>query len=409
MVPNGWDSKTLVKLLDKIIDYRGQSVPKASSGIPLITAKNVRDGYLDFSSQEYVDESKFEKWMSRGIPSKGDILFTTEAPLGKACRFPDEGQFAVGQRTVTLRTSDQLDSEFLLYTLLSERGQRLIDIRSSGSTAKGIKSSELKKVKISYPESLPEQRKIAKILSTWDKAITTTEMLIETSKQQKKALMQQLLTGKKRLVNPEAGKAFEGEWEEVTIASLFNISTGKSKSKFISDDGKFLIVDMGSISKEGKLIASKKTSHEGDFLSLGQLVMPKDDIGGGQIIGRTAYIPENEQFVLSDHVYLLTPKSVNSLFATYLINSWEVNKQLRSKANGTAQLGLGRKDVEKQKLLVPKSLQEQQKTASVFTAADKEIEVLEAKLVHFKQEKKALMQQLLTGKRRVKVDEEVAA
>ncbi|MFA0698888.1 hypothetical protein, partial [Vibrio sp. 10N.222.49.C9] len=125
---------------------------------------------------------------------------------------------------------------------------------------------------------------------------------------------------------------------ETTMASLFSVSTGKSKSKFISDAGQYLIVDMGSISREGKLIASKKTSHDSDFLSLGQLVMPKDDIGGGQIIGRTAHIPESGKFILSDHVYLLEPKTVNSLFVNYLINSWEVNKQLRSKANGTAQL-----------------------------------------------------------------------
>lgn len=73
---------------------------------------------------------------------------------------------------------------------------------------------------------LPEQRKIAKILSTWDKAISTTEKLIETSKQQKKALMQQLLTGKKRLLNSETGKVFEGEWEEVKLSEVAKVSIG---------------------------------------------------------------------------------------------------------------------------------------------------------------------------------------
>ena len=231
MHPNGWNSKPLAQLLDKIIDYRGQSVPKSSSGIPLITARNVREGYLDFSNQEYVDESKFEEWMSRGTPKKGDILFTTEAPLGKACRYPSEGVYAIGQRTVTLRTNKKLDSEFLLYTILSERGQLLIDLRSSGSTAKGIKSSELKKVKITYPEDLQEQRKIAKILSTWDKAIATTERLIATSQQQKKALMQQLLTGKKRLVNPDTGMVFEGNWENIKVANFGKVVTGNTPPK----------------------------------------------------------------------------------------------------------------------------------------------------------------------------------
>src|SRR5690606_24321515 len=193
----GWDCQPLSKLLEKVIDYRGQSVPKASHGVPLIIARNVRDGYLDFTSQEFVSDQDYASWMKRGTPKPGDILFTTEAPLGKACRFPELGRFAVGQRTVTLRTNSRLDSDYLLYFILSTHGQNLIDLRSSGSTAKGIKSSELKKVKVLFPTYIPEQKKIAKILSTWDKAITTTEQLLTNSQQQKKALMQSLLTGKK--------------------------------------------------------------------------------------------------------------------------------------------------------------------------------------------------------------------
>src|SRR5690606_38053490 len=158
--------------------------------------------------------------MKRGTPRSGDILFTTEAPLGKACRFPEQGRFAVGQRTVTLRTNSRLSSDYLLYFILSAHGQNLIDLRSSGSTAKGIKSSELKKVKVLFPTYIPEQKKIAKILSTWDKAITTTEQLLTNSQQQKKALMQSLLTGKKRLLDKN-GVRFSGEWEVSKLSKLF--------------------------------------------------------------------------------------------------------------------------------------------------------------------------------------------
>jgi type I restriction enzyme S subunit len=86
-----------------------------------------------------------------------------------------------------------------------------------------------------------------------------------------------------------------------------------------------------------------------------------------------------------------------------------VNKQLRRKANGTAQLGLGKKDAEKQPVNIPKDIAEQQKIASVLTNADKETELLEQQLSDLKQEKKALMQQLLTGKRRVKMDDKEVA
>lgn len=194
-----WAETKLHDLLEKIIDYRGQSVPKANHGIRLITARNIRKGYLDFTNQEYIKSEEFKAWMSRGIPQAGDILFTTEAPLGMACRFPSTGEYGVGQRTVTLRTNNKLNSDYLLHFLLSERGQYKIDLKSSGSTAKGIKSSELKKVKIFHPTSILEQKKLASILTDADKEIESLEQQLSNLKQEKKALMQQLLTGKRRV------------------------------------------------------------------------------------------------------------------------------------------------------------------------------------------------------------------
>ncbi|MFL1804930.1 restriction endonuclease subunit S [Plesiomonas shigelloides] len=391
MVPNGWNSKPLAQLLEKIIDYRGQSVPKSSSGIPLITARNVREGYLDFSNQEYVDESKFEEWMTRGIPQKGDILFTTEAPLGKACRYPSEGVYAIGQRTVTLRTNKKLDPEFLLYTILSERGQLLIDLRSSGSTAKGIKSSELKKVKIAYPESLSEQRKIAKILSTWDKAIATTEQLIATSQQQKKALMQQLLTGKKRLLNPETGKVFEGDWLIKHLKNIGKLQAGKfvKASEIFNTEDESLFPCYGGNGLRG---FTASYTHEGLYSLIGRQ---------GALCGNITLA--EGKFHATEHAVVVTPyKHIDTKWLYYKLIELDLNQY----ATGQAQPGLSVKNLDPLEVLVA-PLKEQQKIASVLTVADKEIELLQAKLAHLKEEKKALMQQLLTGKRRVKVEQDM--
>ncbi len=110
--------------------------------------------------------------------------------------------------------------KWLSYVLASEHSRYTLSNLATGTSGsmKNITKGELLGLKVSIPP-LPEQRKIAKILSTWDKAISSTEKLIETSKQQKKALMQQLLTGKKRLVNPETGKKFEGKWEEAPLSN----------------------------------------------------------------------------------------------------------------------------------------------------------------------------------------------
>ena len=385
MVPNGWEEKPLIKLLDKIIDYRGQSVPKADNGIPLITARNVRFGYLDFSNQEYVDECEFENWMSRGIPDVGDILFTTEAPLGMACRFPEKGRFAVAQRTVTLRTSNRLHPDFLLYFLLSEHGQRLIDVRSSGSTAKGIKSAELKKVKLLHPTCINEQQKIAKILSTWDKAISTTERLIDNSTQQKKALMQQLLTGKKRLLD-ESGKPFEDEWEEVELGEISHITTGNSNREDSSLTGKYAFFDRS---------IDVRTS--GIFLFDAEAVI----VGGeGQ-----DFVPKyfEGKFDLHQRTYAIMDfKNAYGKFLFYYIGYYR--HYFLSQAVGSTVKSLRLPMFQKMPINLP-PIKEQQKIATVLINADKEIDLLEQQLADLQQEKKALMQVLLTGKKRVVVEE----
>ena len=408
MVPNGWEEKPLIKLLDKIIDYRGQSVPKADRGIPLITARNVRFGYLDFSNQEYVNEDEFEKWMSRGIPDVGDILFTTEAPLGMACRFPEKGRYAVAQRTVTLRTSKQLNSEFLLYFLLSEHGQRLIDIRSSGSTAKGIKSAELKKVQLLYPTCINEQQKIAKILSTWDKAISTTERLIENSTQQKKALMQQLLTGKKRLLDDE-GKRFGETWltgylEDICVlkgGSAFKIKhQGKTQGDlpFIKVSDMNLTANKKFIKEANNwLTVEDSKSMRVNLFPSGSVVFAK--VGAALLLNRRRILVRDT--IIDNNMMAAIPKNhCETHFLYYLMLAIDFAKLVQEGAVPS----VNQSDLGRFKISYP-PLQEQQKIATVLTNADKEIELLKQQLADLQQEKKALMQVLLTGKKRVVVDE----
>ena len=244
--------------------------------------------------------------------------------------------------------------------------------------------------------SLKEQEKIAEILTTWDEAIIKQEELIKAKELQKKGLMQKLLSGEVRF------REFTSSWKKTKIGSVCTIKTGISKSEFRSNDGKFFIVDMGSVSKYGELIATKKTNIQQDILSKDDLIMPKDDIGGGEIIGKTARIDCDNKYVLGDHVFLLRCKKDNPVFIHYVINSHAINKSLRRKSTGTAQLGLSKKSVETQTIFCP-DIQEQQKIAEVLSLADDEISLLQNELAELKQQKKGLMQKLLTGKVRVKV------
>ena len=156
----------LENLLDKLIDYRGKTPKKTLSGIPLVTAKIVKNGTIN-GYTEYIAEEDYEKWMVRGFPKVGDVILTTEAPLGEVALLKEE-KVALAQRIVCLRGKDNvLDNTYLKYYLQSGKGQKSLSARESGTTVTGIKQAELRRVDIEYP-TYDDQRRIASILSSLD-------------------------------------------------------------------------------------------------------------------------------------------------------------------------------------------------------------------------------------------------
>lgn len=159
----------LENLLDKLIDYRGKTPKKTLSGVPLVTAKIVKNGTIN-GYTEYIAEEDYDKWMVRGFPKVGDVILTTEAPLGEVALLKEE-KVALAQRIVCLRGKDNvLDNTYLKYYLQSGKGQKSLSERESGTTVTGIKQAELRRVDIEYP-AYDDQRRIASILSSLDRKI----------------------------------------------------------------------------------------------------------------------------------------------------------------------------------------------------------------------------------------------
>lgn len=163
-----WKEYKLGEVAD-FIDYRGKTPEKTKFGIPLITAKIVKKGVIQ-NPTEFIALSDYDKWMTRGFPEVGDVVLTTEAPLGEVAQIKD-ASFALAQRIITLRGKhDKINNGYLKYFLQSTIGQQRLKERETGTTVTGIKSSELKKVLISAP-LLPTQTAIAEILSSLDDKI----------------------------------------------------------------------------------------------------------------------------------------------------------------------------------------------------------------------------------------------
>ena len=194
-IPAEWEVERIEQKLDRIIDYRGRTPTKVEAGMPLLTAKNVRDGYIDEEPREFIAESAFNSWMTRGIPKPGDVLFTTEAPMGNVALVP-EYRIALAQRLLTLcPTPDELLQDYLFWLLQWRRSTERLELLTSGSTVVGVKQSVFRKVEFRFP-GLEEQRRISVILNSLDSAYKNQRSNLTKLRSLKAALMQDLLTGK---------------------------------------------------------------------------------------------------------------------------------------------------------------------------------------------------------------------
>ena len=183
-----WTVRPLEDCMAAIIDYRGKTPQKTSSGIPLITAKVVKAGRIE-PPDEFIAADEYELWMRRGIPEAGDVLITTEAPLGEVAQLGAE-RVALAQRLIALRGKQGvLDNAFLKFLLQSAPVQDQLRARASGTTVLGIKQSELRKVLLALP-SVGEQRAIAHILGTLDDKIELNRHTNATLEAMARALFQ---------------------------------------------------------------------------------------------------------------------------------------------------------------------------------------------------------------------------
>ena len=198
-----------------MIDYRGKTPKKTSSGIPLITAKIVKNGRI-YPPTEFISKEEYKERMTRGLPKVGDVLITTEAPLGEIAELKD-ANVSIGQRLITMRADENmLHGKYLKYYLQSKEGQSKLSQRESGTTVIGIKQAELRKVLIPLPP-LEMQKKIAGVLGALDDKIELNNKINNNLEQQAQALFKSWFVDK---LNPNR--------KTIRAEEFFNISIGKT-------------------------------------------------------------------------------------------------------------------------------------------------------------------------------------
>ena len=420
MVPNGWNQlkgKEITSKITKGSSPKWQGFDYQKEGTLFVTSENVRDGFLDISSPKYLP-LEFNQKLKNSQLEKGDILINiVGASIGRSCQFDIENQSAnINQAVCLFRTNELVKSEFIYQFLQHSTTVNKLLGTQSESARPNLSLSDMRDFVFSIPP-LPEQRKIAKILSTWDKAISTTERLIDNSKQQKKALMQQLLTGKKRLLD-DSGKPFEGEWEDLYLHDVAKIIVRPVDKKIVDGEIPVELCNYTDVyyntritnSIEFMKATAKKSEIDKYTLQVNDVIITKDSETPGDIAVPALVSEDLGGTVCGYHLAIVRPNSqlVEGAYLNYLFSMQKTRYYFFTLATGATRFGLSIGGINKAHFTLP-PLEEQRRIAAVLTNSDREVELLEQQLADLKQEKKALMQQLLTGKRRVKVDEEAMA
>lgn len=195
--------------LEAIIDYRGKTPKKSDIGIPTLSAKSVKNNHINYAECYYISEDEYKRFMVRGFPQKGDVLLTTEAPMGMVAKL-DRSDVAIAQRLLTLRgKKGVLDNNYLLYLLQSPYGQGLLKARETGTTVTGIKQAEFRRIVVKLPD-IVAQTKIGSILSALDHKIECNTKINDNLQLQLTAIFREWF-----IDAPESA-----EWPRGTFADL---------------------------------------------------------------------------------------------------------------------------------------------------------------------------------------------
>ncbi|BET98310.1 restriction endonuclease subunit S [Xenorhabdus taiwanensis] len=390
----------LEECMDTIVDYRGKTPKKSNSGIPLITAKIVKNGQLQ-DVTEFIAKGDYNSWMTRGLPLPGDIVLTTEAPLGEVAQL-DERKVALAQRIITLRgKKGLLSNDYLLYLLQSSFVQNQLNGRASGSTVTGIKQSELREIILKFP-SIQIQKYVSAQLKSIEQKIFINKEINKTLEQisqtlfkswfvdfdpvidnaleagnpipdslHKRANLRQKVRNSPdfKPLSEEIRTLFPAEFEETelgwvpkgwNIYTLFEASSFLKRGispKYIEDGGVQVINQKCIRNHEINFSLCRRNNTElkkvsGYELELGDILINSTGVGTLGRMAQVRFLPENS--VVDSHVTVvranetLCPKYT---FGQLLMLQENVIEQLGE--GSTGQTELNRKVLSDQKILLP--------------------------------------------------------
>lgn len=365
----GWTEIQLEDALEVLIDYRGKSPKKSETGIPVISAKVVKSGRILDGIEQTIAPDYYLEWMRRGVPQAGDVVMTTEGPLGEVARLDEtSAQYALGQRIVTMRGREGvLDNGFLKYLLMSSGIQERLQSRATGSTVAGISQKSLRSLPLPLAP-FAEQREIASILGALDDKIELNRRMSATLEDMARSLYRSWfvdfdpvnakMEGRQPAFMDEATSAlfpdrFGGDglpegWMRQSIGNHFVAHKGLSYkgSGLCNEDEGLPLHNLNSVLEGGGYKYSGIKYYSEDYrerhtVRPGDLIVANTEQGfDHMLIGHSAIVPRNfgPMGLFSHHLFKVEPKSRSWLSREWLYLTLSVSPTgtvVRSFSNGT--------------------------------------------------------------------------
>ena len=264
---DAWEQRKVLSCIQKITDFRGRTPKKlgmdwSESGYLALSALNVKDGYIDFSQDvHYGDQALYDKWMSGNELHKGQVLFTTEAPMGNVAQVPDNRQYILSQRTIAFDVREDIITENFLATLLrSPAVFNTLTSLSSGGTAKGVSQKSLAGVEVRIPVDLREQALLATYFHNLDNLITLHQRKFEKLTNVKKSMLEKMFPQNGCSYPEIRFKGFTDAWEQRKLGDMMNVTSVKRihQSDWTDSGVRFL--------RARDIVAAAKNEEPDDYL-----------------------------------------------------------------------------------------------------------------------------------------------
>ena len=390
IIPEDWEVKRLGEIGEVLMCKRIMKYQTDSCGdIPFF-----KIGTFGGKPDAYISKEVFNEYKTKySYPKVGDVLISAAGTIGRSVIFDGTPSYYQDSNIVWIDNDNKQVLNKYLYYYYST-----INWITDTGTIPRLYNSALKAIQIPTPP-IEQQTRIVSILELWDTAIAKQTALIEKLTLRKKGLMQQLLTGKKRL------KGFEGEWKEVRLGDVASINRGGSPrpiEDYITQGEGYNWIKIGDVDQDAKYITSTEEKIIKEGLSKTRFVKRGDFILSNSMSFGRPYILKIDGCIHDGWLVIQEyDQTFNIDFLYYILGYDTTLAQYKSMAAGSGVLNLNKEIVKEVQLRIP-TIEEQIAIASILINADKEIEIQKQKLAAMQEQKKGLMQVLLIGKKRLK-------